>query len=178
VLGRAEGLYGAYGLRRVYYSAFSPIPDASARLPPRRPPLMREHRLYQADWLMRFYGFSRQEIVDAHPGGMLDLELDPKLAWALAHRDKFPIDVNRADKELLLRTPGLGAKTVDKILATRRHHSLSLSDLARLAGSVKRLKAFVVASDWRPTAVLDAADLAERMRAAAKPVSAAQLSLF
>jgi putative DNA modification/repair radical SAM protein len=178
ILVRAEGLYGAYGLRRVYYSAFSPIPDASAKLPPSRPPLMREHRLYQADWLMRFYGFSRQEIVEAHPGGMLDLDLDPKLAWALAHRDRFPIDVNRADRELLLRTPGLGARTVGKILAVRRHHALSLADLARLAGSVKRLKSFVVASDWRPTAVLDANDLADRLRAAAKPADAAQLSLF
>ena len=178
ILARAEGLYGAYGLRRVYYSAFSPIPDASSNLPPAKPPLMREHRLYQADWLMRFYGFSRQEIVDAHPGGMLDIGLDPKLGWALANRHRFPIDVNTADRELLLRTPGLGAKTVDKIIEVRRHHSLSLADLGRLAGSIKRLKAFVTTTDWRPTALLDAADLGEQLKAAAKPAHAAQLSLF
>ena len=178
ILERAEGLYGAYGLRRVYYSAFSPIPDASSSLPPTRPPLMREHRLYQADWLMRFYGFSRQEIVDAHPGGMLDIGMDPKLAWALANRDRFPIDVNRADREWLLRTPGLGEKTVNKILSVRRLHALSLADLGRLAGSVRRLKAFVVTTDWRPTAILDTADLAQRLRSAAKPANAVQLSLL
>jgi len=178
ILVRAEGLYGAYGLRRVYYSAFSPIPDASANLPPARPPLMREHRLYQADWLMRFYGFSREEITAAHPGGMLDLELDPKLAWALANRDRFPVDVNRADRELLLRIPGLGAKTVGKILTVRGHHALSLADLARLAGSIRRSKAFVVTTDWRPSHLLDTADLSERLKAASKPADATQLSLF
>src|SRR5690606_2721481 len=81
ILARSAGLYGAYGLRRVYYSAYSPIPDTSARLPPKRPPLIREHRLYQADWLMRFYGFEAGEIVA--PGEDLALERDPKLAWAL-----------------------------------------------------------------------------------------------
>src|SRR5205085_6525048 len=85
ILARSESLYSGYGLRRVYYSAFSPIPDASAKLPLARPPLMREHRLYQADWLMRFYGFERSEI--AAPGEMLPLDIDPKLAWALGHRD-------------------------------------------------------------------------------------------
>ena len=178
ILERAEGLYGAYGLRRVYYSAFSPIPDASSSLPPTRPPLMREHRLYQADWLMRFYGFSRQEIVAAHPGGMLDIGLDPKLTWALANRDRFPIDVNRADKEWLLRTPGLGAKTVNKILSVRRLHALNLADLARLAGSIRRLKPFVVTTDWRPTATLDTADLAARLRPASKAADPIQLSLL
>ena len=178
ILERAEGLYGAYGLRRVYYSAFSPIPDASANLPPTRPPLMREHRLYQADWLMRFYGFSRQEIVEAHPGGMLDIGLDPKLTWALANRDRFPIDVNRADREQLLRTPGLGEKTVNKILSVRRLHALSLTDLARLAGSVRRLKPFVVTTDWRPVATLDTADLAARLRPVSKAADSVQLSLL
>ena len=177
VLQRAESLYGGYGLRRVYYSAFSPIPDASAVLPSTRPHLMREHRLYQADWLMRFYGYSREEIVSAAPSGMLDLETDPKLAWALANRDRFPIDVNRADRELLLRVPGLGAKTVDKLIGLRRHKRLTLDDLKRLAGSVRRARPFVLTSDWRPV-TLDDADLAQQMRSTSKAAVPSQLSLF
>src|SRR5690606_5248731 len=93
IMDRSASLYGGYGLRRVYYSAFSPIPDSSAILPVSRPPLMREHRLYQADWLMRFYGFSAPEIAEGSVGGMLDLDIDPKLAWALQKRASFPVDV-------------------------------------------------------------------------------------
>jgi len=114
VLARSESLYGSYRLKRVYYSAFSPIPDSSKALPPVRPPLMREHRLYQADWLMRFYGFERSEIAASLPDGMLDLAVDPKLAWALQNRATFPVDVNRAEREALLRVPGLGVKSVDR----------------------------------------------------------------
>jgi len=120
VLTRADGLYGAYGLRRVYYSAFSPIPDSSAAPPSERPHLMREHRLYQADWLMRFYGFDRSEILSAAPGVMLDPAVDPKLAWALVNRGRFPVGVNRADREMLPRIPGLGQKTVDRLIGARR----------------------------------------------------------
>jgi predicted DNA-binding helix-hairpin-helix protein len=105
IIARSASLYASYGLRRVYYSAFSPIPHASQSLPLRRPPLMREHRLYQADWLMRYYGFAPEEIVDGASDGMLDLEHDPKLAWALRNRALFPIDVNRAPRETLLREP-------------------------------------------------------------------------
>jgi putative DNA modification/repair radical SAM protein len=177
VLQRAEGLYGGYRLRRVYYSAFSPIPDASAALPAERPHLMREHRLYQADWLMRFYGFARQEIVDAAPGGMLDPVLDPKTAWAIQNRHRFPADVNTADRELLLRVPGLGVKSVDKLIRARRMKRLTLSDLLVIAGSVKRLKSFVVADDWRP-ALLDAADLEDRLRAQSPRAAPVQMSLF
>jgi len=176
VLVRAEGLYGAYGLRRVYYSAFSPIPDSSAALPSLRPPLMREHRLYQADWLMRYYGYSRQEIVSSAPDGMLDLDHDPKLAWALANRGEFPIDVNTADRERLLRIPGLGVKSVDRLIVVRRLKAVRLEDLAKLAGSIKRLKAFVICSDWRPGALTDQTNLGDLLLTRAKaPV---QLSLF
>jgi len=125
ILRQSERLYGAYGLRRVYYSAFSPIPDSASRLPLQRPPLMREHRLYQADWLMRFYGFDRAEIVGEDEN--LDLEIDPKLAWALKHRERFPVDVNAADRELLLRTPGLGVRSVERIIAMRRLTRLTLA---------------------------------------------------
>ncbi len=178
VLSRADGLYGAYGLRRVYYSAFSPIPDSSAALPLERPHLMREHRLYQADWLMRFYGFEREEITAGAPDGMLDVAIDPKLAWALANRHRFPVDVNRADREMLLRIPGLGAKTVDKLIVTRRLKRVTLDDLMRLAGSIKRARAFVVCDDWRPGGLTDAEDLRARLAPEARRASAAQLSLF
>src|SRR6201996_6513111 len=97
ILDTSANLYGSYKLKRVYYSAFSPIPDASRSLPLSAPPLVREHRLYQADWLMRFYGFAAGEIVD-EAAGMLPLDIDPKLAWALRHRDRFPLDINRASR--------------------------------------------------------------------------------
>ena len=160
IVTRARGLYDHFGLRRVYYSAFSPIPDASAVLPLKRPPLMREHRLYQSDWLMRFYGFSPQEVIAATDDkGMLPLDIDPKLAWALKFRDSFPVDVNRAPKEQLLRVPGLGTKAVDRILASRRHRRLRLDDVARLTVSVKKVRPFISCEGWTPTLLTDRADL-------------------
>ena len=160
IVGKASSLYDRFGLRRVYYSAFSPIPDASAVLPLKRPPLMREHRVYQADWLMRFYGFAPSEVQDAADDqGMLPLDLDPKLAWALKFRDSFPVDVNRAPKEMLLRVPGLGTKAVDRILSSRRHRRLRLDDVARLTLSVAKVRPFITTIDWRPTLLTDRADL-------------------
>jgi putative DNA modification/repair radical SAM protein len=160
IVGKASTLYGRYGLRRVYYSAFSPIPDASAVLPLKRPPLIREHRIYQADWLIRFYGFGPKEIQGAtDQQGMLPLDIDPKLAWALKHRDTFPVDVNRAPKEMLWRVPGLGTKAVDRILSSRRHRKLRLDDVARLTLSISKVRPFITASDWRPTLLTDRADL-------------------
>ncbi len=149
ILGSAARLYGAYGLRRVYYSAFSPIPSASSALPLKPPPLAREHRLYQADWLMRFYGFTANEIVTPERPN-LDLERDPKLAWALANRSRFPVDVNRADRELLLRIPGVGVRSVKRILAMRRHRSVRYADLARLRCDVEKAKPFVITVDYLP----------------------------
>jgi predicted DNA-binding helix-hairpin-helix protein len=153
ILATSAQLYGAYRLRRVYYSAFSPIPDASPRLPPAAPPLVREHRLYQADWLMRFYGFEAHEIVAAGPNGraMLSLEMDPKLAWALAHAERFPVDLNRAPREMLLRVPGLGLKAVDRLLAARRIRQMRSDDLKRLHVSLRKVLPFVVLADHRPT---------------------------
>jgi putative DNA modification/repair radical SAM protein len=158
---KASSLYDRFGLRRVYYSAFSPIPDASAVLPLKRPPLMREHRLYQSDWLMRFYGFAPKEVVAAADAdtGMLPLDIDPKLAWALKFRDRFPIDVNRAPRETLLRVPGLGVKAVDGIIASRRWRTLRLADVARLTVSVAKLRPFIVTADWRPVALSDRAEV-------------------
>lgn len=162
ILKRSESLYGAYRLRRVYYSAFSPIPDATSRLPLSRPPMMREHRLYQADWLMRFYGFGRAEIVGEADD--LDLAIDPKLAWALRNRGDFPVDVNTAPRETLLRVPGLGVKVVDRIIGTRRHTRLTLADIGRLSRRVNTLKPFLVCADWSPGALTDRADLRARMQ--------------
>ena len=152
ILATSANLYGAYGLRRVYYSAFSPIPDAAASLPLKAPPLVREHRLYQADWLMRFYGFAHDEIVpsNASSSGMLSLDVDPKLAWALAHGERFPVDLNTAPKEMLLRVPGLGSKTVDRLLAARRVRRLRSDDLSRLRVPLAKVMPFVLLPDHRP----------------------------
>ena len=159
ILKTSTTLYGSYGLKRVYYSAFSPIPDASARLPLAAPPLIREHRLYQADWLLRFYGFGLDEIVSGGARPMLDLDKDPKLAWALAHRGRFPVDVNRADRETLLRIPGLGVKSVDKMLAARRWSTLGLEDVRRIAGRIRTMQPFIETPDWRPSSLIDKAGL-------------------
>jgi putative DNA modification/repair radical SAM protein len=173
VLATASGLYGNYKLKRIYYSAFSPIPDSSSLLPARPAPLLRENRLYQADWLMRFYGFTATEILSGTIGGMLDQDIDPKLAWALRNRDRFPADVNRADREALLRVPGLGVRTVDRIIRARLHGKLRLDDIRRLAGSFRRLLPFIMTADHHPGGLLDSAAL----RSVVAP-PASQLSLF
>ena len=159
LLSTSASLYKDYGLRRVYYSAFSPIPAASAVLPVKAPPLQRENRLYQADWLLRFYGFTAEEVASTTDDGMLALDLDPKSAWALRNRDRFPVDVNSADREMLLRVPGLGARSVDRILSARRHTRLRLADVGRLARSLKRLRPFLVTADWRPVVLADRLDV-------------------
>jgi putative DNA modification/repair radical SAM protein len=171
ILARAAALYRRHRLRRVYYSAYAPV--AGAALAPSPPPLVREHRLYQADWLMRFYGFAAEEITDG-AGGNLDLELDPKLAWALRHRERFPVDVNAAPRELLLRVPGLGVRAVERILASRREARLGLDALRRLRVPLRRAAPFLsCAGPNGALRRLDAADLAARFRA--RPV---QLGLF
>ncbi|MBU2275822.1 MAG: putative DNA modification/repair radical SAM protein [Gammaproteobacteria bacterium] len=169
ILATSARLYGTHRLRRVYYSAFSPIPDAARALPLIAPPTVREHRLYQADWLMRFYGFTHDEIVPRHPSnqgspaGMLALDMDPKLAWAIAHRERFPVNLNTAPRELLLRVPGFGVQTVDRLLAARRVRRLRHADLARLHVPLKKVLPFVEAADYRPGRTLDAADLADQL---------------
>ncbi|WFL76917.1 putative DNA modification/repair radical SAM protein [Altererythrobacter arenosus] len=174
IVGKASGLYRSFGLRRVYYSAFSPIPDASAVLPLKRPPLIREHRLYQSDWLIRFYGFKPGEIVQAaEADGNLPLDIDPKLAWALKFRDSFPVDVNRAAKEQLLRVPGLGTTAVKRILIARRHRVLRLDDVAKLTLSIAKVRPFIVTCDWRPTFLTDRTDLRSLLAPKAE-----QLELF
>ena len=175
ILHTSASLYSSFGMRRVYYSAFSPIPDASARLPLMQPPLVREHRLYQADWLIRFYGFGHDEIIPGHasddaasttPGsGMLSLDMDPKLAWALANRARFPVDLNKAPREMLLRVPGLGIKAVTRILQARRVRNVRADDLLRLHVPLKKVMPFVLLPDHHPGAALDAGHLAASLQA-------------
>jgi len=159
ILKQSTRLYGSSGLKRVYYSAFSPIPDSSARLPLISPPLQREHRLYQADWLLRFYDFQLDEITGVTADGNLDLDIDPKLAWALAHRGLFPVDVNNAARDVLLRVPGFGVKIVNRILTTRRHRTLRFEDLLRMGASMQKARAFISAKGWSPRRLIDTADL-------------------
>lgn len=172
ILGEASVLYSQYKLRRVYYSAFSPIPSASSKLPLKTPPLAREHRLYQADWLMRFYGYKVAELTtEAAPD--LDLRIDPKLAWALRHRHWFPVNLNTSPRPLLLRVPGLGVRTVDRIIQARRWSKIRLQDLVRLRVPLKKAMPFIEVADHHPGPELEAADLLNRF-----VVAPEQLNLF
>jgi predicted DNA-binding helix-hairpin-helix protein len=173
IIATASDLYAKHKLRRVYYSAFSPIPHADGRLPGAAPPLVREHRLYQADWLMRFYGFRGDELTTpAEPN--LDINLDPKLGWALRHREFFPVDLNRASKAALLRVPGLGVRNVKRILSIRRFHKIRLEDLVKLRVSLTKCRPFVVVADHNADALrVDREDLRQRVAPANQ-----QLELF
>jgi putative DNA modification/repair radical SAM protein len=172
-LSKSSRLYSDYGLRRVYYSAFSPIPHADPALPLKTIPLVREHRLYQADWLMRFYGFSAHELT-AEGDGNLALDKDPKLAWALRHREFFPVDVNRASKPALLRVPGFGVRNVQRILKIRHYRALTLSDLGKLKIAMNRARYFIVTADHNPAIQqLDTVRLPQRFETQPR-----QLALF
>jgi putative DNA modification/repair radical SAM protein len=174
IIESADTLYRSYKLRRIYYSAFSPITHASSRLPNKAPPLLREHRLYQADWLLRYYGFSTPEIIASMPQGNLDLDIDPKTSWALLHREQFPLDVNVADRERLLRVPGFGVRVVDRILRSRRHGSLRYADLTRLGAVLRKARHFIQAADYHPACDQPS----ERLRAAIGVAASPQQSLF
>jgi len=178
ILTLSSGLYQRYQMRRVYYSAFSPIPHADSNLPAISPPLMREHRLYQADWLLRFYGFQVSEITASADGnhGMLDLDIDPKLAWAIRNREQFPVNINSASKEMLLRVPGIGTRGCDKILQARQFRKLRYGDLNKCGLSSKKVAPFVETADHNPAnRLLNAADIKAHF---VKPLAAQQLSLF
>ena len=139
----ADHFYQNFNLKRVYYSGYVPVLEDS-RLPSihSQVPIQRENRLYQADWLMRFYGFEAHEILDpTHP--FLDLEIDPKLAWALRHREQFPVNINTASKEMILRIPGIGTKSTGKILMARNFQKLTLEHLKKMGVAINRAKYFV-----------------------------------
>jgi putative DNA modification/repair radical SAM protein len=162
ILQKAENLYQKFALRRVYYSAYTPIFNSDARLSQPVTPLMREHRLYEADWLIRLYGFQANEVVE---NGNLDLEKDPKLAWALRNREFFPLDVNKAAANQLLRVPGLGIRNVSRILQIRRFHQVKLTDLIKLRVRLNRAKWFITTADYNPDVfALDAENLAEKLK--------------
>ncbi len=173
ILTKAEQLYKRFKLRRVYYSAFSPavhtMPELRAR--PAASP-MREHRLYQADWLIRHYKFSAGEIASVTGGKDLDLDIDPKLAWALNNRHMFPVDINRAARSLLLRVPGIGVRNVKRILSIRRHQPLRLKDLVSLRVDLTKAKWFVTTADHNPEAFkLDRFDMPDRFKRGAEQPS-------
>jgi putative DNA modification/repair radical SAM protein len=173
ILSTSSDLYERYKLRRVYYSAYSPIPFADTRLPAKAPPLVREHRLYQADWLLRFYDFRVEELTTtAEPN--LDLSIDPKLAWALRNRAFFPVDLNKADRTQLLRIPGLGVRNVNRILTLRRFHKIRLDDLTKMHVAMKKVRPFVTTADYNPDVLrIDRDDLRSRITGIGK-----QLNLF
>jgi len=148
ILDTAETLYGSYKLKRVYYSAFSPIPQSPKSVPLQPPPMMREHRLYQADFLMRGYGFQASELMPA--AGNLALDIDPKLAWALAHREHFPLDLNRAEANMIARVPGIGLRNAKRLVELRRLRAIRYVDLTRLRCSMKKIAPFIVTVDYRP----------------------------
>ena len=146
ILRLTQGLYDRYQLKRVFYSAYVPVVE-HALLPAKntKPPLLREHRLYQADWLLRFYGFRAEELLDAsHPD--FNPQVDPKCSWALRHLDFFPVEVNRADYEALLRIPGVGVVSAKRILVSRRARKLRIEDLPKLGVVMKRAQYFLTAS--------------------------------
>ncbi len=147
ILKLSTKLYNVQGMKRVYFSAFVPVNSYDTRLPVlRQPPLVRENRLYQADWLMRFYGFGADEIVDeSFPN--LDLEIDPKLGWALRHPERFPVDLNRADYETILRVPGIGVKSAQLIVAARRHSRITGATLKKMGVVLKKAQYFITCGE-------------------------------
>jgi putative DNA modification/repair radical SAM protein len=149
ILRLSTALYQRSSMKRVYYSGYIPVNVSDKRLPaPKLAPLslVRENRLYQADWLMRFYGFRAEEIAnEAYPN--LDLEIDPKLAWALRHPEAFPVDVDRADPAMILRVPGIGTKSASLIVASRRYGRLTSPALAKMGVVMKKARYFITCGE-------------------------------
>ncbi len=179
----ADYLYRKMELKRVYYSGYVPVLEDS-RLPSIHStvPVIRENRLYQADWLMRYYGFGASEIVDEQQP-FLDLEIDPKLAWAFRNRAFFPVDVNRAPKEILLRIPGVGVHSVLKILSVRRFQTITIEHLKKMGVAVNRAKYFIVCKGMNDfNRILDTTQFRQRVLSGVtskyKKSFTKQLSLF
>ncbi|MGO4477732.1 putative DNA modification/repair radical SAM protein [Massilia sp. 2TAF26] len=160
ILNTAQTLYGSYKLKRVYYSAFSPIPQSPSSVPSAPPPLLREHRLYQADFLLRGYGFTAGELMPQ--AGNLALDIDPKLAWALGNREHFPLDLNRADEAMIARVPGIGLRSAKRLIDLRRLRRIRWEDLSRLRCSLKKLAPFVVTADYKPAQDAASSELLRR----------------
>ncbi len=183
ILRLTQGLYDRYHLKRVFYSAYVPVME-HALLPAKdvKPPLLREHRLYQADWLLRFYGFRAEELLDEQHRDF-DTRVDPKCSWALAHLEFFPVEVNTADYETLLRIPGVGVISAKRILSARRAGRLRIDDLPKLGVVMKRAQYFLTASGKIPDGLRFTPDsLLRSLIAAERPQlpqqEMVQLSLF
>ena len=183
ILRLTQGLYDRFKLKRVFYSAYVPVVE-HALLPSKdvKPPLLREHRLYQADWLLRFYGFRAEELLDDQHQDF-DPRVDPKCSWALAHLDFFPVEVNTADYEALLRVPGIGVVSARRILAARRAGPLHIENLPKLGVVMKRAQYFLTASGKMPDGLRFTPDsLLRGLIAAERPAlpqqDMVQLSLF
>lgn len=152
IISLSEGLYDHYNLKRVYYSAYLPVSNSSLLPALPGPPLKREHRLYQADWLLRFYGFRAGELLTAGRENF-DLKIDPKADWALNNLDKFPVEVNKADYEMLLRVPGIGPRSAAKIIKARKEKTLSHYNLKKMRIVLKRAKYFITCAGKYSAAV-------------------------
>ena len=186
ILNVAENLYQKFGLKRVFYSAFVNVTGDKA-LPslPGGPPLLREHRLYQADWLLRFYGFKGEELLDeSRP--YFNVLLDPEGGWAVRHLDRFPVEINKADMQMLLRVPGIGVKSAQRIVAARRHANLTFADLKKIGVVLKRALYFVTCNGRmmypvkldEDYIVRNLTDEKERVRFGSDGMSYRQMSLF
>ena len=186
ILNVAESLYQKFELKRVFYSAFVNVTgDAALPALPGGPPLLREHRLYQADWLLRFYGFQASELLD-EKRPFFNVMLDPKEDWAVRHLEYFPVEVNRAPLEQLLRVPGIGVKSAERIVAARRSASLTFSDLKKIGVVLKRALYFVTCSGKmmypvkldEDYIVRNLTDVQERVRFGSDGMTYRQMSLF
>jgi putative DNA modification/repair radical SAM protein len=178
ILNLADNLYNGQRLKRVYYSGYVPIATDNRVPELATPPLVRENRIYQADWLLRFYHFSVNEIVsESHPN--LDLEVDPKVSYALRNPEKFPVDINKADYEMILRVPGIGVKSAMKIVKSRAHQRLNLDHLKRIGVALKRARHFIVCPGLQILRKdYDTAQLREIMMTSLLSRSTPQLNLF
>ncbi len=183
ILRLTQGLYRRYGLKRVFFSAYMPVVSAPNLPVPQgfQPPLLREHRLYQADWLLRFYHFDAEEILDEQNPNF-DPSLDPKCCWALSHPEFFPVEVNRAEPEALLRVPGIGPVSVRRIVTARRHAKLDFDQLKKLGVVLKRAQYFLLCDGKGPAGLKVKWDaLGPRLaalEAAERGAGLDQLSLF
>jgi putative DNA modification/repair radical SAM protein len=169
ILALATALYRRQSMKRVYYSGYIPVNTTDSRLPAiRQAPLARENRLYQADWLMRFYEFEAGEITDpAAPN--LDLDIDPKLAWAIKHPEAFPVDVNKADYHLLLRTPGIGVKSAAMIVSARRSGRITLQVLQKMGVVIKKARYFITCGELETFTINEAGQDYVRRALAPRP---------
>lgn len=178
IMKLAESLYSDYKLRRVYYSAYVPVPDSPKLNGVLRAPLIREHRLYQADWLLRFYGFSAKELLD-EDNPNLNITMDPKADWAIRNIERFPVEINKAPLMSLIRVPGIGLKSAEKIIELRRVSNLSFDDIKKIGVVIKRAKYFITCNGkWKGETTFREALLKDRLSLGFQENMTEQLGFF